>query len=76
MAYSVEGECRNTGRTHFPKGIVPWNKGKTGIKKTNFSIKKFDRRLLGHPCSEETKSILMEKRHRKLNIGFSIIKIK
>ena len=28
MAYSVEGECRNTGRTHFPKGVIPWNKGK------------------------------------------------
>lgn len=23
-----KGQCFNTGRTHFPKGIIPWNKGK------------------------------------------------
>lgn len=28
MRYPKKGECRNTGRTHFPKGHIPWNKGK------------------------------------------------
>lgn len=31
MSICVKGECRNTGRTHFQKGVIPWNKGKTGI---------------------------------------------
>lgn len=31
MSYSVKGECRNSGRTHFPKGTTPWNKGKKGV---------------------------------------------
>ena len=31
MPFNVKGECRNTGKTHFKKGIVPWNKGKTGV---------------------------------------------
>ena len=25
-----KGICKNTGRTHFPKGHIPWNKGKLG----------------------------------------------
>src|SRR3990167_3237031 len=29
MPYSIVGECRNTGRTHFKKGAAPWNKGKS-----------------------------------------------
>lgn len=30
------GKRSNTGRTHFPKGVTPWNKGKkTGITPTN-----------------------------------------
>ena len=70
MAYSVQGEQRNTGRTHFPKGIIPWNKGKTGIKKTTSSVEKFDRRKIGHACSEETKSILREfHKGKKWNLG-------
>ena len=67
MAYSVQGEQRNTGRTHFPKGIIPWNKGKTGIKKTNPSIEKFDRRKLGHPMSDNTKRILSEINKGKIS---------
>jgi len=31
MSYSVKGECRNTGRTHFSIGYIPWNKDKKGI---------------------------------------------
>jgi 5-methylcytosine-specific restriction endonuclease McrA len=31
MPYSVLGECRNSGRTHFKKGQIPWNKEKKGI---------------------------------------------
>jgi len=31
MAKNVKGECRNTGRTHFKKGITPWNKGKAVV---------------------------------------------
>lgn len=29
MSYNVKGECRNTGKTHFSKECVPWNKGKS-----------------------------------------------
>ena len=28
MPYPVKGECRNTGRTLFKKGMIPWHKGK------------------------------------------------
>jgi hypothetical protein len=29
MAYNKKGERRNTGRTHFKVGSIPWNKGLT-----------------------------------------------
>jgi len=29
---SVKGRCLNTGRTHFKKGMTPWNKGKRGVQ--------------------------------------------
>lgn len=47
MSYNIIGECRNTGRTHFKKGLSPWNKGlKTGlVPKTAF--KPNDPRLVG-----------------------------
>ena len=31
MLYTLKGEQRNTGRTHFKKGCTPWNKGKTEV---------------------------------------------
>jgi hypothetical protein len=62
MSFTAKGECRNTGRTHFKKGVVPWNKGLTGIKRIRPI--KIDRRLVGHPHTEETKEYL-----RKINLG-------
>lgn len=34
MTYTQKGEQRNTGRTHFKKGMFPWNKGKKGVMPT------------------------------------------
>jgi len=28
---TLKGRCLNTGRTHFKKGFIPWNKGMKGI---------------------------------------------
>jgi ribosomal protein L37AE/L43A len=59
MAYSIEGEQRNTGRTHFPKGIIPWNKGK---KMSDEYRKRCSEDMMGRPSprkgvklSDETK---------------------
>lgn len=30
----------NTGRTHFKKGFIPWNKGKTGLQKMSEETRK------------------------------------
>lgn len=53
MSICVKGECRNTGRTHFQKGVIPWNKGKTGIytEKHRKEIGEFTRKRLieNHP---------------------------
>lgn len=61
MSFNIAGECRNTGRTHFLKGIVPWNKGLHGIKRINPVSEKIDKRKFGHPHTEETK--------KKISIG-------
>lgn len=35
---SRKGLCMNTGRTHFKKGIVPWNKGRKGMPLTEKQV--------------------------------------
>lgn len=64
MAYSVEGECRNTGRTHFPKGVKPWNTGKVMSEEYR---KRCSEDMMGRPSprkgvklSEETKNKIKE----------------
>ena len=53
MGYTEKGECRNTGKTHFPKGSIPWNKGLKGIyteeQLLNLRVKARDRLLKYHP---------------------------
>jgi 5-methylcytosine-specific restriction endonuclease McrA len=51
MSYSVKGEQRNTGRTHFKKGFTPWNKGKTGIYSDEY------RRKIGEASHESQKRL-------------------
>ena len=60
MSFNVEGECRNTGRTHFPKGIVPWNKGLVGVKRIHPIVPKIDKRKFGHSPTEETRKKMSE----------------
>ena len=43
----------NTGRTHFKKGVPPWNKGKHHSKETKERI---SMSKIGTICSDETKS--------------------
>jgi hypothetical protein len=31
MAKNKKGECRNTGKSHFKKGCIPWNKDKNNL---------------------------------------------
>lgn len=69
MPYNIIGECRNTGRTHFKKEVVPWNKGKSGIysAKTLFNIGSSRRGKLspmsGKHHTEETKDKIRKHIH-------------
>lgn len=49
---ATKGVCFNTGRTHFRKGLIPWNKG---IKHSPESLEKMRLKKLGKKPSEETK---------------------
>jgi hypothetical protein len=40
---SRKGICFNTGRTHFKKGITPWNKGKKGMPLTEKQKAQYER---------------------------------
>ena len=69
MAYSVQGEQRNTGRTHFPKGIIPWNKGK---KMSDEYRKRCSEDMMGRPSprkgvnlSNETKDKIKNARAKQ-----------
>jgi len=67
MPLNVKGECRNTGRTHFKKGYVPWNKNKTGIyseetrKKMGDSMRGKSSPMKDKHHSEETRKRIAEK---------------
>lgn len=59
MPYTKKGECRNTGKTHFSIGYIPWNKNKSHSKETLEKLREIGRRkrpwqiaMKGKPWSE------------------------
>jgi 5-methylcytosine-specific restriction endonuclease McrA len=77
MPFNKKGECRNTGRTHFKKGIIPWNKGKTGVypESTLKAIGEASSRIQkergayrkGKPCSKDTINKIKEAVKNQVN---------
>ncbi len=55
---SAQNGQTNTGRTHFKKGMIPWNKGlkySTGKNWTNEWKERFIRKRTGHVVTENTR---------------------
>ena len=44
-SFKKGSQIRNTGRTHFKKGIIPWNKGKTGVYSNKTLQKMADKKI-------------------------------
>lgn len=81
MPLNVKGECRNTGRTHFKKGYIPWNKDKKGIyseetrKKMSSSWLGKTSQMKGKKHSKETRKRIAEKVSKSM-LGNSYTKSK
>lgn len=63
MPYPTKGEQRNTGRTHFTKGNIPWNKSEPVFDdcracSISFQLQKLAYRGLVLTCSKECSSAL------------------
>jgi hypothetical protein len=77
MPRNIKGEQRNTGKTHFKKGQIPWNKGKNGCfsektilemsKKRKGKNKGIENPFFGKKHNEKTKKLLTQ---RQLERGY------